>query len=312
MFENINKRFFELRESLRRKQKVELMLAQYRKELDIQNNKKVELNKILSKEEKDVKKLESLSMTRLFYYVLGSREEQLDKERQEYLAAKLKYDECCNSIKDIEEEIICYEQELRKYVGLDEEYKKILKEKQGLILYKNDEDSQRLMKGLDRIDNLEWDIKEVKEAIKAGDSVENALYKLIKSLESAEGWGMWDIFGGGFLTTAAKHSSIDDAKKEVYNVQRLIRLFKQELSDVEIATDIEIDIGSFATFADYFFDGLISDWIVQTKINDSLDRARSIDRDIKRLLKILTKDLKVLNEELTNTEKEVNRLIEET
>lgn len=147
------------------------MLNQSKKELDTRKIKKNELNRILSKEEKDVKKLESLSIAGLFYSVLGSKGEQLDKERQEYLAVKLKYDGCCNFIKDIETEIRMYTEELTKYIGLEEEYAKLLKEKQELILGKNDESSQRLMTNVNKAANLEWDIKEVKEAISAGNNL---------------------------------------------------------------------------------------------------------------------------------------------
>mgnify|MGYP001559106142 CR=1 FL=1 len=35
--------------------------------------------------------------------------------------------------------------------------------------------------------------------------------------------------------------------------------------------NIDINIGSFETFADYFFDGLISDWVVQSGIHELLE-----------------------------------------
>lgn len=311
MFEVFNDRILELREKLRRKEKVELMLSQSKEELKIQKNKRNDLNRILQKEGKDVRQLESLNITGLFYFILGSKEEQLDKERQEYLAAKLKYDECCNSIKDIEEEIRIYEDELRKYIGIEEEYRSLLSGKQDLILIRNDENSQRLKTNIDIVIDLELDIKEINEAINAGDNVQSALGEVIRSLRSAGNWGIWDMLGGGFIATAAKHSKIDDAKEQIYNVQRLLRIFKKELSDVDTSTDLDINIGSFETFADYFFDGLIADWIVQNKINDSLDRSCSMDRNISRVLNILTRDLDHLKMELEKTQVEIKRLIEE-
>lgn len=311
MFEDINNRIFKIREKMNRKQKLEFMLEQAKKELEMQKNRKDELNKILNKEEKDVKKLESLSMAGLFYSILGSKEEQLDKERQEYLAAKLKYDECLNSLSDIETEIINYSEELRKYIDLDEEYKKLLKEKQELILGKNDEKSQTLIANLDKATDLELDIKEVKEAKNAGNNLHNALSKLIKTLDSAKSWGTWDLFGGGFIATAAKHSKIDEAKEQVYNVQSLIRAFEKELSDIEMSTDIDINISSFDTFADYFFDGLIFDWIVQSKINDSLDRVINLDSKVEKLINLLINDIYKLENKLEMVREDIDRLMEE-
>ena len=47
----------------------------------------------MRKEFEDIENLEKLGMKALFYKVLGSQEEQLEKERQEYLQASLKYDQ---------------------------------------------------------------------------------------------------------------------------------------------------------------------------------------------------------------------------
>ena len=311
MFEEINNRIFKLREELKRKQKLESMLEQAKKELEMQKIRKNEHNKILNKEGKDVENLESLSLTGLFYSILGSKEEQLDKERQEYLAAKLKYDECLNSISDIETEIINYKEELRNYVDLDKEYKKLLKEKQELILGKNDEKSQMLIANLDKATDLELDIKEVKEAKNAGNNLHSALSKLIETLESAKSWGTWDVLGGGIIATAAKHSKIDEAKEQVYNVQSLIRAFEKELSDIEMSTDIDINISSFDAFIDYFFDGLISDWIVQSKINDSLDRVINLDRKVEKLINLLINDIYKLENKLETVKGDIDRLMKE-
>jgi hypothetical protein len=58
-----------------------------------------------------------------------------------------------------------------------------------------------------------------------------------------------------------------------------------------------VEISSFEKFADYLFDGLIFDWIVQSKINRSLDAAREMrDRmaalvgDLRRRLESRRKD----------------------
>ncbi|MBW4829287.1 MAG: hypothetical protein KZY61_10075 [Clostridiaceae bacterium] len=309
--EELNSRIIELKKDLKRKKKLKLILNESKKELEIQKTKKTELSRILNEEEKDVEKLESFSATGLFYSILGSKEERLDKEKKEYLAAKLKYDECCNSIKYIELEIIKYKEKLKEYIGLDEEYANLIKEKQELILSKNDEKSQRLMTKLDKENDLEWNIKEMQEAIDAGNNLQIALRQLIQFLKSAQSWGTWDILGGGFLATAAKHSKIDKAKEQVYNVQRLIRELKKELLDVDVSMNIDINIGSFETFADYFFDGLIADWMVQSKINDSLTRVYNIDSDISSLLKTLTKESNDLENELFNIREEIKKLIED-
>ena len=78
-----------------------------------------------------------------------------------------------------------------------------------------------------------------------------------------------------------------------------------------MSTDIDINISSFDTFADYFFDGLIFDWIVQSKINDSLDRVINLDRKVEKLINILINDLYKLENKLEMVREDIDRLMEE-
>ena len=111
--------------------------------------------------------------------------------------------------------------------------------------------------------------------------------KTIKALNDAENWGVWDMVGGGLFTTIVKHNHIDAARKYAEETQRKLGKFKREISDINMVTNSEISIGSFETFADYFFDGLIYDWIVQSEIGKSLDSVKNtknqIDRAISKL-----------------------------
>lgn len=108
--------------------------------------------------------------------------------------------------------------------------------------------------------------KEIEEAIAAAD---NALYHLNKAndaLSSAGNWGVLDLLGGGFISSLAKHSKMSDAQSELQMAKNAVLNFKRELVDVNEALNIDIEISDFLTFADFFFDGLIADWLVQSKI----------------------------------------------
>ena len=50
------------------------------------------------------------------------------------------------------------------------------------------------------------------------------------------------------------------------DAKRALHRFRGELADVGRSADLNIDIGSFLSFADFFFDGLVADWLVQSKI----------------------------------------------
>ena len=120
-----------------------------------------------------------------------------------------------------------------------------------------------------RLDELESQRREVGEAISAGRSAETALSSVLNSLDSAEDWGTWDMFGGGLLSTMAKHEHLDDAQAGIGYAQNCLSRFRTELADVQHMEIPQVYIGEFATFADYFFDGLFADWYVQSRINDA-------------------------------------------
>ena len=68
--------------------------------------------------------------------------------------------------------------------------------------------------------------------------------------------------GGGLMADLAKYEELDDAQKQIEQLQVELRRFKTELADVEITADLQVTVDSFLKFADFFFDGLFADWAV--------------------------------------------------
>ena len=114
--------------------------------------------------------------------------------------------------------------------------------------------------------------KEKREAIEAGRKALNSLSAAKENLNSAKNWGLVDMFGGGFFSTMLKHSKMDHAKQNMDQAKYDLRNFSRELNDVNMACDLHIDTGDFLSFADYFFDGFVVDWMVQDRINTAKDR----------------------------------------
>lgn len=135
----------------------------------------------------------------------------------------------------------------------------------------------------EQLADAQSDLKELDEAINVGNETLDSLEKVLSSLKSASNWGTWDLLGGRMIATAIKHSRIDEARMSVHRVQQLLRRFQEELAEVEREPDIAIEIGSFATFADYFFDGLIADWVVQSRIESSLENVVRMEDRVRKI-----------------------------
>jgi hypothetical protein len=267
--DELNGRLMQTKERLRSKQKLDAMLAQVQTSLRESQYASSQLKERLASEKADVDKLESLSLTGMFYSVLGTKSEHLDKEKQEYVAAKLKYDESVEAVTDLQAEANRLQQELEAFQSVDHDYGQLIKEKESLLANGNDPRAERLLGLSERLVDLKSDQKELTEAIQAGDAASRGLRQVQTALQSAANWGTWDMLGGGMLSTMAKHSKIDSAKQHAHAAQRQLRRFQEELADAGQRLKLSLEIGGFSKFADYFFDGLIADWVVQSKIREA-------------------------------------------
>lgn len=112
-------------------------------------------------------------------------------------------------------------------------------------------------------------IVEMNEAIIAGKKALNSMKGAREALGSAGSWGVADLLGGGFLVDLVKHSKLEEAGERLEEARCQLELFQCELKDVALPYNFTIQIDNFLTFADFFFDGVIADWLVQSKINEA-------------------------------------------
>ena len=256
-------------ERIRAKRKFEAMLAEAERLLEeAQRNCSLHKQR-LGSERADVDNLEGISLAALFYAILGTKEERLKKERQEYLAAKLKHKEAVEAVMDGHRELARLQQELAPLQNADAEYQWLVEEKHRLLLELRDQRAEALLGFAERLADLASRQQELQEAIQAGKAARHSLERVRTELESAESWGTWDMLGGGLFATMAKHSIIDDAREHAHVSQRLLHRFQEELAEAGQRLDVALEIGEFSKFADYFFDGLIADWVVQSKIQNA-------------------------------------------
>ena len=131
--------------------------------------------------------------------------------------------------------------------------------------------------------------REMKEAMDAGERALSSLRNAQGKLNSASNWGLFDMFGGGLFSTIMKRSKMDDAQQLMEAAKSDLKRFQRELKDVNIPLDLRMEVGSFLSFADFFFDGFVADYLVQSKISeakeqvsDAIIRVEQILNELKR------------------------------
>ena len=100
-----------------------------------------------------------------------------------------------------------------------------------------------------------------------------------KRLSHARNWSFIDVLGGGFFVDIFKYLNIGRAKNSMDEADRLLRELSSILGGMEIPVDYRMQLGGFATFADFVFDGfIIFDVYMAGKILSSLEQVRELKK----------------------------------
>lgn len=291
------------------KKRMESKLAELytqQKELSV---KVVELKKSMLDEQNDVERLEGHSLTAFIYGVIGKMDEKMDKEREEAYAAAMKYEVTVSELTAVESDVQHIENELSQMCECEQKYERILKSKAEAIKSEGSNDAVKIFQTERQITCLEGQMKEIHEALSAGEKVLNTTNSILESLDKAENWGTWDLLGGGMISDIQKHSHLDEAQNKVEKLQIQLRQFKTEMTDITIHADIQVSINGFLGFADYFFDGFFADSAVLDKITQSQAQVQNTKSQVNRVLTHLTSMLNSTNQELENEKTKLKNLI---
>lgn len=311
MLDKLNERLMQAKARTRSKHKLESMLRQAKYAGQEEQAKCSVLKDILAVEKADVDKLDGLSLTGLFYSVLGTKDDRLEKERQEFLAAKLKHEDAVESLDDAQQEVQRLQSDLSQFADADTEYDELLKEKESLLAGSAGGKAEKLLGFSESLADLNSDSKELQEAIQAGQAALRTLQQVSSELGSAANWGTWDMLGGGMMSTMVKHSKIDAAKQHAHRAQRHLREFERELADADQRLQVSLEIGGFSKFADFFFDGLIADWVVQSKIQNASSACSSTISQVSSAINECRRRITETKQEIEKLSKDRQEFIEQ-
>lgn len=304
-----DKKLRELQEQTVYKKRLESKLAELRKQRETLQEQVRRLTRETAREEQDVEKLEGYSLSAFYYAVIGKKGEKLDKEKAEAYAARVKLNTAKAELDRIEEEIGTIQAVLSPLMGCEQEYRKTLEEKCRQIRLSGSLTAEEIFRTEERIGYLEGQRKEIKEAVAAGRNALRTTENICASLKNAQSWSTWDMIGGSLWTDMAKHSELDDAQRQVKELQTDLRRFQTELADIQISADLTVRIDGFLRFADWFFDGFFVDWTVMSKINDSQRETEKIKSQVERVLNHLSMMDKKLVSEIENQRNRLEQLV---
>ena len=290
--ENSKARIRDLYEKTARRRQLEAELADLNEQREeLAYNAEV-LRNVMELEEADVKKLEKASISNFFTELFGNMGEKINKERREAYEAALKYRSAVGELEFVEKEITQRQAELSGLEDCEAQLEKEIADAMDAAKTDGSENGAKIVELEKRILEQHNKIRELNEAISAGRFVIDGFGPVIENLNSAQSWGTWDLFGGGLISSIAKHEKLGQAQAELENLQIKLRSFRTELSDVKINADLNISMDEFTTFADWFFDGFFVDSMILDKIHRAKDQVYDLQQQIYRLIDSLEASLR--------------------
>ena len=281
---NYNEQLQKLQKKVSQEKSVEAKLRELKSQKDELNSRVYVFKKNKKNEQDDVERLERTSLSSVFYAMIGRKDEMLDKEKAEAYAAKVKYDAAVEELRLIEEDLHRMETQLCDIIACKKEYDLLLEEKKEAIKAVNSIEAERIFQIEEKIAEQKNHQKEIKEAVSAGTRALGTAVSILSDLDNAQNWGTYDLVNGGLIAGLAKHSYLDEAQNKVITLQSQLRKFKTELTDITIQADMKVNVDGFLRFADYFYDGLFSDWAVLDRIGQSKSSVHSVKTKIENVL----------------------------
>ena len=225
-------------------------------------------------EEKDVERLEHLSLTRVLAALHGSREDRLAREKAEAEAARYKVAQAQQRLDAARAEIERLEERQAQLAGAPRAYADALAAKEQYLTHSADPRGARLLALADERGRLSAELEELRRASDDAGAAVQALAEVQDRLGTAANWSTFDTyFDHGMIANSIKHDRIDQAAEAAREADRRLAALRTDLADLggvePTAPRLELSAGF--RFADIFFNNIFTDLAVGRQIRDAQD-----------------------------------------
>lgn len=137
-------------------------------------------------------------------------------------------------------------------------------------------------------------LKELTEAKEAAEELFGRIENAISSLDSASSWGIWDLLGGGLITSSVKREKIREANADIREISSLLKALNKELEDVDMQLPDEVSDTTHDQVVDIWFDNIITDIRVQEEIKEELKDLKEFREALLGLITKINYDIETI------------------
>jgi len=239
------------------------------------------------------------TIAKLFNKILGSQQQNQERDRQNYLQTYLRCEGCEILIAEKEFEISVLENKLTSYVGVEDMYDKLLNEKKQQLKYRHKDLVNDIVLLETAMRHQSYLLKEIDEAMVIGLELEKTLiflYDALVDICTIDFFESNEIRKGktGYNVSFQKINEAKNLQQSVQIISRLCDKFVDALHDISERFDLDYKpfTPRISRFLEQFYDGFISDWIRHSELKICLNHIDTTLAKVRRIIGMLRKDHK--------------------
>ncbi len=173
-------------------------------------------------EKMDVEELENTSIAALLFGALGKREAVLAQQAQEYLTAKLAYDQCQRRVATLQNNLRRLEEQLVSLADCDTEYQSLLRQQKQALLQLKTPNAERLQTMINTLAKDQLMAQEVAEAQHHGREAHTAIHQVQERLRQMTGPTMRlrGSVGRLLADSIAAQTALDNFERELRDIDQ--------------------------------------------------------------------------------------------
>ena len=234
-------------------------------------------------EEKDVERLERLSLTRVLAVLHGSRQDVLAREKAEAEAARYQVAQAQERLDAVRAELSSMGERQARLAGAPQAYADALAAKEEYLTDSADPRGARLLALAEERGQLTAELGELRRASGHAGAAAQALTEVQDRLGSAASWPTFDTYSGyGAAANAIKHSQIDQAAQAARTANQRLAALRADLAELGgyQPTGPQLEIIAGIRFADIFLNNIFADLTVGRQIREARD---NVDRSVQQV-----------------------------
>lgn len=233
-------------------------------------------------EEKDVERLERLSLTRVLAVLHGSRQDVLAREKAEAAAARYRVAQAQQRLDDVRAELGSMGERQARLARAPQAYADALAAKEQYLTGSADPRGARLLALAEERGQLTAELGELRRASGGAGAAAQALAEVQDLLGTAASWSTFDTyFDHGVVANAVKHNRIDQAAQAARTADQRLAALRADLAELGgyLPTAPRLEISAGFRFADIFLNNVFTDLTVGRQIREAQDNVgRSVQQ----------------------------------